>query len=1223
PSAERPGDVGGISVTGCMADFSLYIFHPYGGTSLANKPSPNVPDRKDALSVQVEFVKFNLSRSRRFEAEKRSAGGRLQKRVTFSSDRKKAVVRFSTLVDIGSASFKYDMRRLTEILAFPKAWYRRKIVRRLFLGDTTMRPDAEFGSTGASEQNPLNTPTKPSPGFHGMGDEPTTPVSPGTGQSHPHHYHFSRRGTAKGVSLFLPLEPANVPGSTGASGDRAGWETLVVFAVNFTKLNVQMNMSNVMGNVVWLSEGFRAGGRLSIGSSGHKNVRFGIQLSSSTLDAKSGIVGGGVCLGEIDTFSERSQIKEIKAEGSLKDEWRIGPSNDRRPAAIHLYAELGWDQFHLLMAQSTTADIMRMCAKLEEFFTQQLHSGRRVFSSLGSSSSSAGPLHLPPAITLRRQTSRRKVDEQAGKGRHHRHWQRALSLASGLKLSLLSAPLPLQSTVLGGTVEMRGNTISLACFHGINFRSKSWALFALKEPYISFMTESQEDHIGLAGGTHIVQHLSFSLGPPGSIHHERLGSVCRISRSAVFPPQFKTLHEWFHFAFSPNDLDAQLLGFTMSCPSSVDSVSEFRHGGGEGCEGRGFVLRAPAVRVVDLGRLLALSVDPLPFERNCQRLKTSFFPSLTNLESLELRENLLQRLPPSMAQLQRLERLDIGDNEIDEFPECIGSLGNLQELWLDHNQLTRLPPCIRGLCELTCLDVSENHLIELPEEISELKNLTDLHLSQNYLEKLPQGIGSLSQMTILKADMNQLIDLPMTIGNCSSLQELILTENQLAALPDSVGQLVHLTNFNVDRNRLTALPPDVGNLKELGVLSLRDNLISTLPSSLGECSRLHVLDVSGNRLHHLPISLVNLSLKAIWLSENQAQPMLKFQTDVDETTGEEVLTCFLLPQNDPLEGRLYRSPQVMMNDFDGDLSKTGEDSREDAEELPLEERTRTSMVKFADEKNADPDDELERETPFVRHNTPHPKDLKAKAHKLFGTPSSETASSPANEHPPEGPGEAREKAPQPHSVPDDVGIPPPPVRDEPAIDAVTEEPHPQEGENSSSPPPPPTAAEDSDEGERRVGFSDDVPHEVDGQKQSRLHRRDTPHHLKNKRINTSKVETERVAFMVQEAAERFKRPLLASHSEDRPLNLVLRRIVSENPPGGITSARPLHRPSSHDPRRNGVSPSLARPRPVHRAQLHRIDSPMKPSATAAKPTVPPKPKKLLKKRSFLAFEVAV
>lgn len=44
------------------------------------------------------------------------------------------------------------------------------------------------------------------------------------------------------------------------------------------------------------------------------------------------------------------------------------------------------------------------------------------------------------------------------------------------------------------------------------------------------------------------------------------------------------------------------------------------------------------------------------------------------------------------------------------------------------------------------------------------------------------------------------------------------------------------------------------------------------------------------------MSLAQLNLKAVWLSENQAQPMLKFQTDVDEATGEEVLTCFLLPQ---------------------------------------------------------------------------------------------------------------------------------------------------------------------------------------------------------------------------------------------------------------------------------------------------------------------------------------
>lgn len=50
------------------------------------------------------------------------------------------------------------------------------------------------------------------------------------------------------------------------------------------------------------------------------------------------------------------------------------------------------------------------------------------------------------------------------------------------------------------------------------------------------------------------------------------------------------------------------------------------------------------------------------------------------------------------------------------------------------------------------------------------------------------------------------------------------------------------------------------------------------------------------RLQNLPFSLANLNLKAMWLAENQSQPMLKFQTEDDERTGEKVLTCYLLPQ---------------------------------------------------------------------------------------------------------------------------------------------------------------------------------------------------------------------------------------------------------------------------------------------------------------------------------------
>lgn len=51
-----------------------------------------------------------------------------------------------------------------------------------------------------------------------------------------------------------------------------------------------------------------------------------------------------------------------------------------------------------------------------------------------------------------------------------------------------------------------------------------------------------------------------------------------------------------------------------------------------------------------------------------------------------------------------------------------------------------------------------------------------------------------------------------------------------------------------------------------------------------------------HRLEYLPITITNLHLNALWLSENQAKPMLKFQTDFDDRTGQHVLTCFLLPQ---------------------------------------------------------------------------------------------------------------------------------------------------------------------------------------------------------------------------------------------------------------------------------------------------------------------------------------
>merc|ERR1719410_104859 len=131
------GGGGGLSVTGCLSDFSMHVFHPYGGARKIRRETPSYhdsADRKDSLSVNVAFVKFHLSRTRRLTVVHVSKeSSKLPKQSSDTNG--KASIRFSTIVDIGKATFSYDMRRLTEILAFPKAWYRRTLVRRLFLGE--------------------------------------------------------------------------------------------------------------------------------------------------------------------------------------------------------------------------------------------------------------------------------------------------------------------------------------------------------------------------------------------------------------------------------------------------------------------------------------------------------------------------------------------------------------------------------------------------------------------------------------------------------------------------------------------------------------------------------------------------------------------------------------------------------------------------------------------------------------------------------------------------------------------------------------------------------------------------------------------------------------------------------------------------------------------------------------------------------------------------------
>uniref|UniRef100_A0A4W5NGD2 Protein scribble homolog n=1 Tax=Hucho hucho TaxID=62062 RepID=A0A4W5NGD2_9TELE len=340
------------------------------------------------------------------------------------------------------------------------------------------------------------------------------------------------------------------------------------------------------------------------------------------------------------------------------------------------------------------------------------------------------------------------------------------------------------------------------------------------------------------------------------------------------------------------------------------------------------------------------------------------FTQLRGLAHLALNDVSLQTLPndigKSLSFLVKLEQLDLGSNELEVLPDTLGALPKLRELWLDRNQLSSLPPELGNLRRLVCLDMSENRLEELPSELSGLLALTDLLLTHNLLEVVPDSIGSLKQLSILKVDQNRLTHLSDSIGECENLTELVLTENLLQTLPRSLGKLKKLTNLNADRNRLGSVPDELGGCASLNVLSLRDNRVAKLPAQLADATELHVLDVAGNRLQNLPFALANLNLKAMWLAENQSQPMLKFQTEDEESTGEKVLTCYLLPQQ----------PSSSLENL---LQNSVDDSWTDSN------LNRVSVIQFQEEttkQEAEDDDAAAERRGLQRRATPHHSELK-------------------------------------------------------------------------------------------------------------------------------------------------------------------------------------------------------------------------------------------------------
>ena len=293
---------GGLSVTGVLSKFSFFIINPWQRVSNASHldfhfdPASYDIDLERILEFNVEYVRVDLTRSRRAVV---SADRRAPDQVHLNN-----TIQFSTICDIGKAKLKHSLRLFGSVMNIPKAWYRRALTRRLFLGDEEFDIVAPQQSTPApqgsqsmyqhhkrdlsGDKHKFRLDFKSLVGIGGnvakqrssVASTPDSPLasSPRIPRS-PHNVHHSQQQPAAVPSA----DKTTVGNSRGSSAGRSSFESTILFSVRLSELVFDLVISGTLGHALWTTSGIKTHGRLSMDSAANKDWRILATVDSSSL----------------------------------------------------------------------------------------------------------------------------------------------------------------------------------------------------------------------------------------------------------------------------------------------------------------------------------------------------------------------------------------------------------------------------------------------------------------------------------------------------------------------------------------------------------------------------------------------------------------------------------------------------------------------------------------------------------------------------------------------------------------------------------------------------------------------------------------------------------------------------------------------------------------------------------------------------------------------------
>ncbi|CAF0826478.1 unnamed protein product [Brachionus calyciflorus] len=499
---------GGLNLTCSLSDFSLRFYNrlairnPLDPRFYYNDQGVGYTEEKDSLSVRVAYIKVNISRNKRnfFRSKDHTEG--LNE------------VKLSILADVGNTSFIYDMRNIKEVFVFPKIWYRRSFARRIIFGDDL----TSSNMSGSNER------------FKSTQNKSETKISSDQ----------SIKVIKRPKSLDLDAEHNRLYNLS------PNWKTLVLISINLAGLEVRMNIGSILGSVCLFTKNGRFTSKISLSRFGPKDMVYNFSIENTNLTAEGGLnriqlriqdINTAIKMNENDkkTLKPSHKIEfgiyatECRVESAynqaspifilrfsnlnvkLSDSWFNHMDQiDRLPEAL-VDLNITWDQFHLMMTRSTTADLIILYYRLIEYFDKQFAESKDYIKEC--------ELDLFYEMKVKQQFIEKKetfVDKKF--------------------------------SVNGGNINLKGNNFTLTTFHGNSCKAIKWAVFSLNEPEMDFASQSHSEN----GILKSQQNLIFYLGR--NTRKKDMASIYSVYRDStnIFP-KLQTVTEWFDYAHSSID----------------------------------------------------------------------------------------------------------------------------------------------------------------------------------------------------------------------------------------------------------------------------------------------------------------------------------------------------------------------------------------------------------------------------------------------------------------------------------------------------------------------------------------------------------------------------------------------------------------------------------------------------------------------------------------------